>query len=511
MSTLTSHLEQLENAQLVRRVPDEESSYLFKHALTQKAAYESLLLKKRREIHRRVAAAFERVYPDQLDEYAAILAAHYLEAGEDNKTIRFATLAGDRDASISAYTEALGHYAMALDALSRLPDTEQNRRMQIDTTVKQINVAWGIDSAEQNLARLFQAEALAQTLPESDHLRLARVRYWMGRVYSYRNEHRKAAECYEQVLTAARESEAPELFGLASSLGGRTYYLQGTFGKAVPLLQQAIPHLEADGNWPEWILAKVCLAISLAGQGHYREGRALGEEAVAKALALGDRTSVASARAMAARVEFMAGDLERMLEESRLGLQVAETANPLVKYMGLGFQAWTETRLGRHETARATMKEADAIAAEFGTRLIFGDWFAAASAEIKLNAGQYELALELAEHAVAEARRAGGVFSEGIAQRVWGQALAGLAPSEYREAASHLEQSLELFEEGEAVIEAARTHVAWGRVLAQRGHWDAAREHLEKAAAQFRVSKLTRELEQTSQLIGFLIDRKASS
>jgi predicted ATPase len=48
---LDTALTQLENAQLVRRLAEEELAYLFKHALTHETAYESLLHKKRREIH----------------------------------------------------------------------------------------------------------------------------------------------------------------------------------------------------------------------------------------------------------------------------------------------------------------------------------------------------------------------------------------------------------------------------------------------------------------------------
>jgi tetratricopeptide (TPR) repeat protein len=272
---------------------------------------------------------------------------------------------------------------------------------------------------------------------------LARVHYWIGRVYSYRNEHRRAALYYEQVLAAAHESDDQELYGLASALGGRTFFLQGEFGKAVLLLEQAIPVLAQIGNWPEWILTKVSLGIALAGQGHYQEGRTQGEEALEKALELNDRTSIVSARGMTARVEFMAGDLQRMLDETRVVVNEAEGSNPLVHYMVLGFQAWAEGRLGMHETARATM----------------------------------------------------------AAQRVWGQALAIVNGPDDAQAEAHLQKSLMLFEEGEAVIEAARTHFAWGKVLRARGDTEAAREHLEQAGAQFQASGLTGELEQTKRLI----------
>ncbi len=52
MESLPAQLAQLENAQLVRRLADEDLAYVFKHTLTQETAYESLLVKKRRAIHR---------------------------------------------------------------------------------------------------------------------------------------------------------------------------------------------------------------------------------------------------------------------------------------------------------------------------------------------------------------------------------------------------------------------------------------------------------------------------
>lgn len=80
---LSKWLAELENAQLVRHLPEGDLAYLVIHALT---AYGSLLSKKRREIHRLVAEAYEVIYAKRLDEYAALLAQHFVQAGDDEKT-----------------------------------------------------------------------------------------------------------------------------------------------------------------------------------------------------------------------------------------------------------------------------------------------------------------------------------------------------------------------------------------------------------------------------------------
>ena len=125
--TLHELLANLESSQLIRRSDDPDPSersgqglaYFFKHSLTQETTYESLLLKRRREIHRRVAECMEQLYADRLDESAAVLAQHYCEAGDDAKTLEFAIRAGDAAMRIYANTEAIAEYSLALEAASR--------------------------------------------------------------------------------------------------------------------------------------------------------------------------------------------------------------------------------------------------------------------------------------------------------------------------------------------------------------------------------------------------------
>ena len=54
-----------------------EVRYIFRHALTQEVAYNSLLLKRRKEIHEKIGRAIEQIYPDRLEEFYEMLALHY--------------------------------------------------------------------------------------------------------------------------------------------------------------------------------------------------------------------------------------------------------------------------------------------------------------------------------------------------------------------------------------------------------------------------------------------------
>src|SRR5450759_4033679 len=87
LDELTSLLAELERAELVARADGPERAYLFRHALTQETAYNSLLRKRRRAVHRLVGQAYEQLYAGRLTEHAALLPHHYVEAGDEAKIL----------------------------------------------------------------------------------------------------------------------------------------------------------------------------------------------------------------------------------------------------------------------------------------------------------------------------------------------------------------------------------------------------------------------------------------
>jgi len=129
---LTSQLAALTEAELLyARGLLHQTTYIFKHAFTQEAAYRSLLAARRRALHHRVAVTLEALFPDRLEEYYGQLAHHYVESAQDEaltKAIAYAVKAGDRNMALPAYAEAVRFYQMALDALERLERAEEAQR-----------------------------------------------------------------------------------------------------------------------------------------------------------------------------------------------------------------------------------------------------------------------------------------------------------------------------------------------------------------------------------------------
>jgi predicted ATPase/class 3 adenylate cyclase len=98
-----------------------EQSFIFKHALVRDAAYESLLLARRREWHGRVAQTLEQRFGDVAAREPELLAYHFGEAGLVPLACDYRMRAGDQAVSRSAYVEAIAHFTAGLKLAEALP------------------------------------------------------------------------------------------------------------------------------------------------------------------------------------------------------------------------------------------------------------------------------------------------------------------------------------------------------------------------------------------------------
>lgn len=110
----------LERSNLIRLAQTRpEVEYLFRHALIHNAAYSSLVKTDRRMLHLAVGQALERLKPDQAEALAPQLGQHFWEAGDEERALRYFTLAGDSAFRKYANAEAIMHYTRAQDIARR--------------------------------------------------------------------------------------------------------------------------------------------------------------------------------------------------------------------------------------------------------------------------------------------------------------------------------------------------------------------------------------------------------
>jgi DNA-binding SARP family transcriptional activator/predicted ATPase len=484
------------------------SRYRFRHIMFQEYIYSNLDEAERGYLHEAVGNALEQVYAGQTEAMAVQLAWHYDAAERMDKAGDYYLRAGNRARELYAYAEAGQHYARALEVLTRLPDKEEVRRQRVDTLLALSLSAWRTDSLAHSLARLAEAEWLAQELPGpegmpgGDPLRLARIRFWMGRAHVVRGSYNEAVRYYRQALAVAQASGDDASIALFTSAIGQATSQQGRFGEAEALLRQVLPLLKRSGNESEWFRALGFHGVNLTQMGRYAEGLAEIQRACAWAEEREAATEISQGYHFLTAAYAESGDWHRSVEAGRQAIEtVNESGGPVYLYVGYIFHSWAACYAGQYAAALASVAQAQRLVEDTGEPLIHGDWLAAIHALSAFGAGRIQEAIALAERAVNVAQEVGGIVAEAMARRAWGQALAALETPQWDEAEAQLAHSLRLLESGECRLEAARTNVAWGTVCRDRGDLAGARAHWEQAAAQWEKSGLNHELVRTRALM----------
>ena len=116
---------------LYQRGRPPRSRYIFKHALIQDAAYQSLLRRTRQQYHRQVAELIESEFAGTVETSPELVAHHYTEAGMPAQAIKYWHRAGERAMQRSANQEAIGHLTAGITQLAQLAESPERTRQEL--------------------------------------------------------------------------------------------------------------------------------------------------------------------------------------------------------------------------------------------------------------------------------------------------------------------------------------------------------------------------------------------
>jgi predicted ATPase len=120
---------------LFLRASPSEETYVFKHALIQEAAYESLLRNRRRDYHERIARVFERDFPDLLETRPELLGYHWAGAGAAARAASYYRRAAERANERSALVEAVSQARKGLGLVDGLPADTERARLELELRI----------------------------------------------------------------------------------------------------------------------------------------------------------------------------------------------------------------------------------------------------------------------------------------------------------------------------------------------------------------------------------------
>jgi class 3 adenylate cyclase/predicted ATPase len=217
------------------------STYTFRHALIQDAAYESLLRATRQEFHGKIAEALINRFPAMAETKPELLARHYEGAGQTAEAIAGWMKAGQQAQKQSALRECSAYLQKAICLLETLPEDDPKRlqpEMEAQlalATALMSTIGWGSREAEKACLR---ARDLCEKLGNTTGLLGALWGLWT--VYLLHGTIGPSFDAATRVLELARASGDPALqIAARQGIGYSTYFL-GLFPQAREHAREAL-------------------------------------------------------------------------------------------------------------------------------------------------------------------------------------------------------------------------------------------------------------------------------
>jgi predicted ATPase len=188
-----------------------DAVYTFKHALVQDAAYDSLLRRRRQELHGRIAKAIEGRFPNTEATEPELLAHHYSEAKLADKAIPLWQTAGSLALKRMALAEAIAHLNKGLELVPALPPSAERDSRELDLRTL-LGTAWMALkgwAAQEVWDSLHPALRLANSLHRNDAL--VPILWGLFRHVQTRGRVAESLRWVTQVMNAAESYGDPDL------------------------------------------------------------------------------------------------------------------------------------------------------------------------------------------------------------------------------------------------------------------------------------------------------------
>ena len=493
-TALHKGLDQLVDAELLyQRGRWPRVKYIFKHALVQDAAYESLLVRTRQYYHRQVAELLERKHPEIVESQPELLAHHYARAGQADKTVEYLSRFADMAAGLYAHAEALAALEEACAHGERLP-AEDRDRCVLELVVRQAQSLHFLGRREEIVRLLSAHRGRLERLQEP--ALSGQYYFWLGFAHAWLGHRDEAAEGLQRGLEDATRAGDEAVMGkIHRALATEYVYSGRTLDDAIAHARQAAALLERtdDRLWLSQALFTLSYCCIFAGD----FDSAL--EAAARLKRFGDTSGLRRAQANAA---MLAGLSRATRGEGEAGIALCEQALELSPddfetafiLACLGRAAWEAGDVARAVTV---LEEAVALADEVRS-LQFRAWFRTMLGEAYFSSGAMQKAIDVVSKALDVSTETQFILGVGLSKQVLGtvaQAQGDLPASQ-----RHLNDARRIFAELGARFELGRTLLGLATLSHVLGDREDLAAQVKEARSLFAETKAAKYIERTDRL-----------
>jgi len=237
---LLAHLSTLKRSELLyQRGIDPQISYIFRHALIREVLYDSILSRRRKEVHEKIAKAIEELYKDNLAEHYEVLAQHFFMGENYASAAEYFRLAGRRAEKAVSFPDATAYAKKRVTCLEKLPLTAEGQKNIIDarTVLALYLIQWNYYVEAKEAIDPIIELAVKQEYKR----RLCQIRTILGVYYFLVEEDFPAAsQAFEDALKISEEVKDIVTSVLASFWLGVALSYNCEFDRAIRHFQKAL-------------------------------------------------------------------------------------------------------------------------------------------------------------------------------------------------------------------------------------------------------------------------------
>jgi tetratricopeptide (TPR) repeat protein len=258
-----------------------ELAYMFKHALTHEVAYESVLVQRRKALHRIVGVAIEELYRDRLPEHYEALAHHFAAAEDWEQALHYHELASQKAAAAYANRAAADHCTAAIAIAHRLGDVDRERRIAL--WVRLAECEWTTSRFGAS-GRAFERAAELAESPAERAAHLARGAYSLF----WEHQYERAEELARQAATVAEAHGADGAHAIALTTQDAMDVVCGRNIRDLAQIEHARELARRSGEWSVRVFVDSHAAMRAEWRGEFARSMDLSAAAVSVAQQQGD-------------------------------------------------------------------------------------------------------------------------------------------------------------------------------------------------------------------------------
>ncbi|MGH8070650.1 MAG: AAA family ATPase [Candidatus Entotheonellia bacterium] len=512
-ATLQQALGQLVETELLyqRGLPP-QATYVFKHALIQEAAYQSLLKSVRQQYHQQIAQALVGRFPETVDTQPELLAHHYTEAGLAGQAVSYWQRAGQRAIERSANVEAISHLTRGLEVLKTVPEMLHRTRQELDVQTAlgpalMATKGAGAPEVERTYAR---ARELCQQV--GDTPQLFPVLYGLWLFYLVRAQLQTAQELGEQLLRLAQRTQEVALILEAHRALGTSLFYRGELVLARTHLERALALYDPQehhalafrsGQDPG-VVCRGFVAWALGMLGYPDQALRRSHETLTLPQELSHAFSLAYALDFAARIHQLRreGQLTQAQAQALIALSREQGFTQRLA-TGTILWGWALTAQGQGEEGIAHMRQGLTAFRATGAELAL-PYYLALLGEAYGALGQAGEGLKVLAEALATTHKTGEQFCEAELHRLKGKLLLAGSAEHHAAAEACFQQALDVARRQRAKAWELRAAMSLSRLWQQQGRRAAARELLAPIYGWFTEGFDTADLQEAKALLAAL-------